>query len=49
MDTFIGFLELTAWIVAVTALAAFLTWAMIKITPDRSKKKEEASEEPIES
>jgi hypothetical protein len=45
MDTFIGLLEITAWIIAVTALAALLTLAMIKITPDRSKKKDEAADE----
>ncbi|MGH3041319.1 MAG: hypothetical protein ACRDNG_06225 [Gaiellaceae bacterium] len=32
MDTLIGLLELVAWIVAVLALAAAVTWAVIKLT-----------------
>ena len=49
MDTFIGLLEITAWIIAVTALAALLSLAMIKITPNRSKKEDEAADDAAES
>ncbi len=49
MDTFIGLLEITGWIVSVTALAAALTWATIKITPTRSKDKDEPADDATES
>lgn len=40
MSTFIGFLELAAWMVAVVALAAGITWAVIKLFPSRDERKQ---------
>ncbi|MCL4290174.1 MAG: hypothetical protein KJ051_07855 [Thermoleophilia bacterium] len=39
MSTFIGFLELAGWIVAVVALAAGVTYAVIKLFPSRADRK----------
>ena len=37
MGTFIGFLELFVWVVAVVALAAGITFTVIKLFPSREK------------
>ena len=37
MDTFIGVLEMVAWLIMVLILAAAATYLAVKITPDRSK------------
>jgi hypothetical protein len=38
MATFLGLLELVAWIVAVVSLAAAVTYAVIRIFPSRDEK-----------
>ncbi len=38
MATFLGFLELAAWIAAVLVLAAAITFAVIKLFPSRDEK-----------
>jgi hypothetical protein len=38
LDTFIGFLELAGWILAIIALAAGVTYAVIKLFPARDDK-----------
>ncbi|MCC6222440.1 MAG: hypothetical protein IT201_02995 [Thermoleophilia bacterium] len=45
MSTFIGFLELAGWIAAVTALAAGITWGVIKLFPSRDER-ERAGDAP---
>jgi hypothetical protein len=48
MDTVLGLFVMTIWIVGVIALAAGVTWAVIKLTPgERSDKKPD--EAPSES
>ena len=37
MDTALGLLGLVAFIVAVVALAAAITWTVVKLTPNRSR------------
>jgi hypothetical protein len=37
MTTFIGFLELIAWIVSVVALAAAITYVVVKLFPGDEK------------
>jgi hypothetical protein len=37
MATFIGFLELIAWIVAVVGLAALITYVVVKLFPGEEK------------
>ena len=37
MDTFIGLLELVFWIVAVSGLAAAVTYAVIKLFPAKDE------------
>ena len=48
MDTFIGLLEIAAWIIVVVGMAAALTWFMVKVMPQRSNEDDEG-EEPAES
>jgi hypothetical protein len=48
MDTILGLVGMSIWIVGVIALAAGVTWAVIKLSPgERSDKKPE--EAPSES
>ena len=42
MTTFIGFLELFAWVAVVLAIAAGVTYAMIRLFPGRSDKPAQA-------
>jgi hypothetical protein len=45
MDMFLGLLGIAAWIVGVIALAAAITYVVVKLTPgDRPKKEPEAAE-----
>jgi hypothetical protein len=37
VDTFIGFLELALWIIVVVALAAAVTYAVIKLFPAKDE------------
>ena len=37
METFIGILELAGWILAVTALAAAVTYVVIKVFPAKDE------------
>jgi hypothetical protein len=41
MDTILGLLGMLAWIVAVMALAAGITFAVIKLSPGEKPKKPE--------
>jgi hypothetical protein len=43
VETFIGILELVGWILAVTALAAGVTYAVIKLFPAKEETRPEAS------
>ena len=43
MDAVLGLLGMIVFIVGVIALAAAVTWAVVKITPARSRKTESAS------
>jgi hypothetical protein len=48
METVLGLVGMAIWIVGVIALAAGVTWAVIKVSPgDRARKKSE--EAPAES
>ncbi|HEY7004550.1 MAG TPA: hypothetical protein VH281_09730 [Gaiellaceae bacterium] len=44
MTTVLGLLGMILWIVAVIGLAAGMTYAVVKLTPERADKSEEASE-----
>lgn len=44
MDIFIGLLEIAAWIIVVVGMAAFLTWIMIQVMPQRSDEDDETAE-----
>jgi hypothetical protein len=47
MDTILGLIGILVWIAAVMALAAGVTYAVIRLSPgERSKKPEEASSPP---
>jgi hypothetical protein len=47
MTTFIGFLELVAWIVSVVGLAALITYVVVKLFPGEEKKTaQDAAETP---
>ncbi len=41
METALGLLGLVAFIVAVVALAAAITWTVVKLTPNRSRAESE--------
>ena len=41
MDTFLGLLELIAWILGVLALSASTTWALIKVLPSKDDDEDE--------
>jgi hypothetical protein len=40
MTTFLGLLGMAVWIVAVIALAAGMTYAVVRLTPERAEKPE---------
>jgi hypothetical protein len=42
MDTILGLLGLLVYIVAITSLAAAVTWAVVKLSPSKSQKQLEA-------
>ena len=42
MDTVLGLLGLLVYIVAITSLAAAVTWAVVKLSPSKSQKQLEA-------
>jgi len=44
MDTVLGLFGMALWIVAVIALAAGMTYAVVRLTPEREDKKPETSE-----
>ena len=44
MGTVLGLFGMALWIVAVIALAAGMTYAVVKLTPEREEKTTEASE-----
>jgi hypothetical protein len=46
MDTFIGFLELIGWAVAIIGLAAAVTFVMIKLFPSADEKPANGDAEP---
>jgi hypothetical protein len=46
VDTVLGLLGLAAFIIAVIALAASVTWLVVKISPAPAKKKPAAEPEP---
>ena len=41
MDTVIGLILFVVYIVAIVAIAATITWTVVRLTPDRDKKKAE--------
>ena len=45
MDTVLGLLGMIAWIVAVIAIAAAVTYVLVRLTPERSKREPEATSE----
>ena len=49
MDTFIGFLELALWIFAVVALAASVTYGVIKLFPAKDESASDAEPSPTKS
>ena len=42
METFLGVLGLVAFIAAIVALSAGITWAVVKISPTRDKAEKQA-------
>ncbi|HKO74984.1 MAG TPA: hypothetical protein VJU01_06695 [Gaiellaceae bacterium] len=44
METVLGLIGMALWIVAVIALAAGITYAVVKLTPEREDKEPETSE-----
>tara|TARA_B100000686_G_C16059017_1_gene603696 strand:+ start:303 stop:440 length:138 start_codon:yes stop_codon:yes gene_type:complete len=44
MNTFIGLLEIAAWITVVVGMAAGLTWIMIKVMPQRTDEEDEETD-----
>ncbi|HEX5468101.1 MAG TPA: hypothetical protein VFW80_03535 [Gaiellaceae bacterium] len=40
METFLGLLGMAVWIVSVIALAAGITYAVVRLTPERAEKPE---------
>ena len=44
METVLGLFGMTLWIVSVIALAAAVTYAVVKLTPEREDKKPETNE-----
>ena len=46
MDTVLGLLELTLYVVAILALSSAVTWGVVKISPSQSAKERKAGSEP---
>jgi hypothetical protein len=44
MTTVLGLIGMVLWIVAVMALAAGMTYAVVRLTPEKTDKPEEAPE-----
>jgi hypothetical protein len=44
MDTVLGLLELALYVVAVLALSAVVTWAVIKVSPSESAKEQKKAD-----
>ena len=44
MDTVLGLLELVAYVVAVLALSAAVTWAVIRVSPSESAKEQKKAD-----
>ena len=44
METVLGLFGMALWIVAVIALAAGMTYAVVRLTPEKADKPEEAPE-----
>jgi hypothetical protein len=44
METVLGLFGMVLWIVAVIALAAGVTYAVVRLTPERDEKETEGSE-----
>ena len=42
MDTVLGLIGLTVYIVAIIGLAAAVTWGVVKVSPSKSAKQQEA-------
>jgi hypothetical protein len=42
MDTVLGLIGLTVYIVVIISLAAAITWAVVKLSPSKSQKQLEA-------
>jgi hypothetical protein len=49
MDTVLGLIGLLVYIVAVVALAAGVTWVVVKLSPSKSMKELEAADSPAKS
>jgi hypothetical protein len=49
MDTVLGLIGLLVYIVAVVALAAGVTWVVVKLSPSKSMKELEAADSPGKS
>ena len=45
MDTVLGLIGLTIYIVLIVGLAAAVTWAVVKLSPSKSQKQLEARKE----
>ncbi len=45
MDTVLGLIGLTLYIVVIVSLAAAVTWAVVKLSPSKSQKQLEARKE----
>jgi hypothetical protein len=45
MDTVLGLIGLTVYIVAIISLAAAVTWGVVKISPSKSQKQLEARQQ----
>ena len=41
MDTVLGLILFVVYIVAIVSVAALITWTVVRLTPDRGKKKAE--------
>jgi hypothetical protein len=45
METVLGLLGMIAWIVTVIAIAAAVTYVVVRLTPERRKREPEATSE----
>jgi len=44
MDTVLGLIGLTVYIVLIIGLASAITWGVVKLSPSKSQKQQEAKE-----